>query len=527
MGNPSETNYISALEKIKALKEKYGNTWDAISPESAARMIVQNRFTTGIDIAKYTAAIMRKDMAEYDADSSKYTQSLGCWHGFIAQQKIIAVKKHQKTTDKTYIYLSGWMVAALRSEFGPLPDQSMHEKTSVPALIEEIYQFLRQADAVELNDLFRRQEAGEDVQDLIDNFETHVVPIIADIDAGFGNPEATYLLGKKMIEAGACALQIENQVSDVKQCGHQDGKVTVPHEEFHAKINALRYAFLELGVDDGIIVARTDSEGAGLTQTLPVSREKGDLGSQYINFLKTEEVSIDEVNDDDVLLKKDGKLVRPVRLSSGLFEFADGSNIDRVVLDCISSLQAGADLIWIETPTPHVGQIAAMVNRIKEVVPNAKLVYNNSPSFNWTLNFRKQAYDAMVEAGEDVSAYNRAELMDVKYDGTELCKRADEKIRTFQADAAREAGVFHHLITLPTYHTNALQMNDLSKGYFGEQGMLAYVEGVQRQELRKGVSCVKHQRMSGSDLGDDHKEFFAGELALKAGGAKNTSNQFH
>lgn len=527
MGNPSETIYISALERVKALKEKYGNTWDAISPETAARMVVQNRFTTGLDIARYTAAIMRKDMAEYDADSSKYTQSLGCWHGFIAQQKIIAVKKHKKTTDKTYIYLSGWMVAALRSEFGPLPDQSMHEKTTVPALIEEIYKFLRQADAVELNDLFRRQEAGEDVQDLIDNFETHVVPIIADIDAGFGNPEATYLLGKKMIEAGACALQIENQVSDVKQCGHQDGKVTVPHEEFHAKINALRYAFLELGVDDGIIVARTDSEGAGLTQTLPVSREKGDLGSQYINFLKTEEVSIEDVNDDDVLLKKDGKLVRPVRLSSGLFEFADGSNIDRVVLDCISSLQAGADLIWIETPVPHVGEIAHMVNRIKEVVPNAKLVYNNSPSFNWTLNFRQQVYDAMLEAGEDVSAYNRAELMNAKYDGTELCERADDKIRTFQADAAREAGVFHHLITLPTYHTNALQMNDLSKGYFGEEGMLAYVAGVQRQELRKGVSCVKHQRMSGSDMGDDHKEFFAGELALKAGGAKNTSNQFH
>jgi isocitrate lyase len=42
------------------------------------------------------------------------------------------------------------MVAALRSEFGPLPDQSMHEKTSVPALIKEIYDFLRQADAIEL-----------------------------------------------------------------------------------------------------------------------------------------------------------------------------------------------------------------------------------------------------------------------------------------------------------------------------------------------------------------------------------------
>ncbi len=38
-----------------------------------------------------------------------------------------------------------------------------------------------------------------------------------------------------MIEAGACALQIENQVSDEKQCGHQDGKVTVPHEDFLAE----------------------------------------------------------------------------------------------------------------------------------------------------------------------------------------------------------------------------------------------------------------------------------------------------
>ena len=56
--------------------------------------------------------------------------------------------------------------------------------------------------------------------------------------------------------------------------------------------------------------------------------------------------------------------------------------------------------------------------------------------------------------------------------------------------------------------------------------MLAYVRGVQRQEIRKGVSCVKHQRMAGSDLGDDHKTFFAGDKALKAGGEKNTSNQF-
>lgn len=526
MTNLGQHSYTSVIETVRELKQKYGQTWDSVSPESAARMVTQNRFKTGLDIAKYTAAIMREDMAAYDADPSNYTQSLGCWHGFVAQQKMIAVKKHFKTTKRKYLYLSGWMVAALRSEFGPLPDQSMHEKTAVPGLIEEIYDFLRQADAVELNDLFRRLDSGEDVQDQIDNFETHVVPIIADIDAGFGNEEATYLLTKKMIQAGACAIQIENQVSDAKQCGHQDGKVTVPHEDFIAKINAVRYAFLELGVDDGVIVARTDSEGASLTQKLPVSQEPGDLASKYLDFLECEEVSIEDVNDNEVLLKRAGRLVRPVRLPNGLYKFREGTNIDRVVLDCITSLQNGADLLWIETPTPHVGQIAHMVNRVREVVPNAKLVYNNSPSFNWTLNFRTQVYDAMVAEGEDVSVYDRDNLMDVKYDGSELCRRADEKIQTFQMDGAREAGIFHHLITLPTYHTTALHMNDLTEGYFGESGMLAYVKGVQRQEIRKGVSCVKHQRMAGSDLGDDHKTFFAGENALKAGGAKNTSNQF-
>ena len=526
MKNLAQTNYGSALEAIRNLKVKYGNTWKAINSENAARMVAQNRFKTGLDIAKYTAGIMREDMAEYDADSSNYTQSLGCWHGFLAQQKMIAIKKHHKTTSKRYLYLSGWMVAALRSEFGPLPDQSMHEKTAVSGLIEEIYDFLRQADAIELNDLFRRLENGEDVQDEIDNFETHVVPIIADIDAGFGNEEATYLLAKKMIKAGACAIQIENQVSDAKQCGHQDGKVTVPHEDFIAKLNAVRYAFLELGVDDGIIVARTDSEGAGLTQKLPVSQEPGDLASQYLAFVDADEIAIEDAKEDDVLIKREGKLVRPIRLANGLYKFKEGSNIDRVVLDCITSLQNGADLLWIETPTPNVQQIAHMVNRVKEVVSNAKLVYNNSPSFNWTLSFRGQVYEEMLAEGENMTAYDRNNLMDAQYDGSELCHRADKKIKTFQSDGAREAGIFHHLITLPTYHTTALHMNDLTEGYFGEEGMLAYVKGVQRQEIRKGVSCVKHQRMAGSDLGDDHKTFFAGDKALKAGGEKNTSNQF-
>lgn len=527
--------YQQTISSMDALVERKGSEWAGIAPEAVARMRLQSRFQTGLDIARYSARILREDMAAYDADAANYTQSLGCWHGFIAQQNIISIMKHFGTTKGRYLYLSGWMVAALRSEFGPLPDQSMHEKTSVPALIEEIYTFLRQADARELGELFRgldqARAAGDrareaELVEAIDAHQTHIVPIIADIDAGFGNAEATYLLAKKMIMAGACALQIENQVSDEKQCGHQDGKVTVPHEDFLAKVRACRYAFLELGLEDGVIVARTDSLGAGLTKQIAYSREPGDLADRYNSFLDCEEVTDVDALRGDVLIERDGKLMRPKRLPSNLYQFRAGSGEDRCVLDCIAALREGADLLWIETEKPHIAQIAGMVDRIREAVPNAKLVYNNSPSFNWTLNFRQQVYDAWGSEGRDVSVYARDALMSVIYDATPLAQEADTRIRNFQREASARAGIFHHLITLPTYHTAALSTDELSRGYFGEAGMLAYVEGVQRKEIRDGIACVRHQNMAGSDIGDDHKGYFAGDAALKASGAHNTMNQF-
>ncbi|HKI74356.1 MAG TPA: isocitrate lyase [Pseudomonadales bacterium] len=531
--------YLKEIEALTALRNKHKDTWKGINPEYAARMRMQNRFTSGLDIARYTADIMRRDMADYDKDSSQYTQSLGCWHGFTAQQMAIAVKRHRGTMNKTYIYLSGWMVAALRSQFGPLPDQSMHEKTVVPDLIGEIYTFLKQADAVELEHLFTelddiRSTGGDESKVIakIDSFETHVVPIIADIDAGFGNEEATYLLAKKMIEAGACAIQIENQVSEAKQCGHQAGKVTVPHEDFISKINAIRYAFLELGVPNGIIVARTDSLGAGLTQKVPVSKEAGDLAGQYNDFLQTEEIhNVGELKENDITIHQKGKLVKPVRLDNGLYAFRDGTGFDRVVLDCVTSLRHGADLLWIETEKPNVKQIAEMVNAVRNEIPDAKLVYNNSPSFNWTLSFREQVYNEWKEAGKDLSAYPDPKkvdkgLMDASLDGSELCLEADALIQRFQKDASREAGIFHHLITLPTYHETALGTDILAEGYFGDMGMLAYVREIQRTEIRRNMVTVKHQDMAGTTIGDNHKEYFAGENALLAGGKENTMHQF-
>jgi isocitrate lyase len=72
-------------------------------------MQLQNRFKTGLDIAQYTADIMRKDMADYDGDTAKYTQSLGCWHGFTAQQLAMSVKNIEvRWISHTSISVAGW-----------------------------------------------------------------------------------------------------------------------------------------------------------------------------------------------------------------------------------------------------------------------------------------------------------------------------------------------------------------------------------------------------------------------------------
>ena len=200
-------------------------------------------------------------------------------------------------------------------------------------------------------------------------------------------------------------------------------------------------------------------------------------------------------------------------------------------MDCITSLEHGADLLWIETEKPNIAQIASMVDEIRKVKPKAKLVYNNSPSFNWTLAFREQVYSEWAEQGKDMKDYPNPSdkpkgLMDKKFDDSELAAEADNLIQRFQKESSKRAGIFHHLITLPTYHESALGTDILSEGYFGELGMLAYVRDIQRQEIRREQASVKHQDLAGTTIGDEHKEYFSGKNALLAGGKDITMNQF-
>ena len=69
-------------------------------------------------------------------------------------------------------------------------------------------------------------------------------------------------------------------------------------------------------------------------------------------------------------------MVKPNRVASYVFQFRKGTGEDRCVLDCITSLKNGADLIWIETEKPHIEQIGSMVKRVRNVIPDAKVVYS-------------------------------------------------------------------------------------------------------------------------------------------------------
>ena len=85
--------------------------------------------------------------------------------------------------------------------------------------------------------------------------EICALPLIVDIDTGFGNAINTYRTVRVLERAGACALQIEDQVFP-KRCGHFGGKAVIPVAEMTAKIRAATDARDDANL---LIIARTDA----------------------------------------------------------------------------------------------------------------------------------------------------------------------------------------------------------------------------------------------------------------------------
>ena len=338
-----------------------------------------------------------------------YINTMGAMTGAQAVQMVKAGLKA--------LYLSGWQVAADANLSGQTyPDQSLYPANSVPAVVRRINNALTRTDQIE-------RAEGSVTRDWY-------APIVADAEAGFGGPLHAFELMKGMIEAGAAGVHFEDQLAAEKKCGHLGGKVLIPTSSFIRTLTSARLAADVLNVPT-LIIARTDSLGANLITS--------DIDSYDREFLTGE------------------------RTSEGYFRVKPGMK---------SAIARGlayapfADLIWVETSKPDLGEAREFAEAIHARYPGKLLAYNCSPSFNWKKNL----------------------------DATTIAK--------FQRELGT-IGYRFQFITLAGWHLLNYHSFALAEDY-AARGMPAYVD-LQESEFAKEVSgytATRHQREVGTGYFD-------------------------
>ena len=105
------------------------------------------------------------------------------------------------------------------------------------------------------------------------------VPVITDIDTGYGNALNLYRTVKEFQRAGVAAVQIEDQVIP-KKCGHFTGKQVIPFDEAVLKIKA---AVEARGDSNLVIIARTDAIAVdGFDEAMRRARAYHDAGADAL-----------------------------------------------------------------------------------------------------------------------------------------------------------------------------------------------------------------------------------------------------
>ena len=105
------------------------------------------------------------------------------------------------------------------------------------------------------------------------------LPLLVDIDTGWGGAFNIARTIQSMIKAGAAAVHIEDQVG-AKRCGHRPGKELVPTEEMVDRIKAA----VDARTDDAfVIMARTDAlAGEGLNAAIERAQAYVAAGAEMI-----------------------------------------------------------------------------------------------------------------------------------------------------------------------------------------------------------------------------------------------------
>lgn len=380
--------------------------WRGIERPYSAEEVIRLRGNVEIE---YTLAKQGARKFWHLLQTQDYVAGLGALTGNQAIQEVSAGLQA--------IYLSGWQVAADANLSGEMyPDQSLYPANSVPSVVKRIN-----------NALMRRDQ----IQSVSGSGNTDwMAPIIADAEAGFGGNLNAFELMKQMIEAGASGVHFEDQLSSAKKCGHLGGKVLVPTQEAIQKLIAARLAADVCGVPT-LIIARTDADAADLLTS-----------------------DIDE---------RDHPFLTGERTVEGFYEVKCGveQGISRGL-----SYAPFADLLWMETSTPDLGQAREFAQGIHAQFPGKMLAYNCSPSFNWAARLN------------------------------------EKQMLSFREDLA-EMGYKFQFITLAGFHALNTSMFELSKAY-RERGMAGYSELQQREFglQQHGFSAVKHQAFVGTEYFD-------------------------
>lgn len=380
--------------------------WRGIERPYSAEEVIRLRGNVEIE---YTLAKQGARKFWHMLQTQDYVAGLGALTGNQAIQEVSAGLQA--------IYLSGWQVAADANLSGEMyPDQSLYPANSVPSVVKRINNALMRRDQIQ-------SVSGSGNIDWM-------APIIADAEAGFGGNLNAFELMKQMIEAGASGVHFEDQLSSAKKCGHLGGKVLVPTQEAIQKLIAARLAADVCGVPT-LIIARTDADAADLLTS-----------------------DIDE---------RDHPFLTGERTVEGFYEVKCG--VEQGIARGLSYAPF-ADLLWMETSTPDLGQAREFAQGIHAQFPGKMLAYNCSPSFNWAARLN------------------------------------EKQMLSFREDLA-EMGYKFQFITLAGFHALNTSMFELSKAY-RERGMAGYSELQQREFSLQahGFSAVKHQAFVGTEYFD-------------------------
>ncbi len=121
-------------------------------------------------------------------------------------------------------------------------------------------------------------------RDNVANFSSYIinsvkVPVIVDVDTGFGGPTEVKKTVAAFEEIGAAAIHMEDQEFP-KRCGHLPGKSVIPAKDFVKKIRAAVNARKDKGF---LIIARTDARAVtGLNDAIERAKMYMEAGADMI-----------------------------------------------------------------------------------------------------------------------------------------------------------------------------------------------------------------------------------------------------